>query len=101
MDKDGKTWWWCPHHKKEGLFDGLYMPHKPSEHDEWKKKKDERRAAYKEKKKANSSANSTSSKGDKGKIKLELTEAMKNALVTDCNMTEEQATALWTKLQEN
>ena len=35
VQRDGKTWWWCPHHKKEGLFDGLYMTHKPSEHDEW------------------------------------------------------------------
>ena len=77
------------------------MPHKPSEHDEWKRKKNERRAAYKEKKKANSFANSTNSKDEKGKGKLELTDAMKNALVRDGNMTEEQATALWAKLQGN
>ena len=100
LDKDGKTWWWCPHHKKEGLFDGLYMPHKASEHDEWKKKKDERMAARKAAKRG-SSANSTKSNGGKSKKKLELTDAMKNALVTDGNMTEEQATALWAKLQEN
>ena len=66
-----------------------------------KRKKNERRVAYKEKKKANSSANSTNSKSEKGKGKLELTDTMKNALVTDGNMTEEQATALWAKLQGN
>ena len=22
-DRDGTTWYWCPHHKKKGLFDGL------------------------------------------------------------------------------
>ena len=101
VDKEGKTCWWCPHHKKEGLFDGLYMPHKPSEHDEWKKKKDERLAARRSAKNGSSSANSTKSNGGKNKNKLELTDAMKNALVTDGNMTEEQATALWAKLQEN
>ena len=77
------------------------MPHKPSEHDEWKKKKEERRAAYKEKKKGSSSSTSDNSKGDKNKNKLVLTDAMKNALVTDGNMTEEQATALWAQLQGN
>ena len=38
-ERDGATWWWCPHHKKPGLFDGLYMTHKPEDHDAWRKKK--------------------------------------------------------------
>ena len=38
-DHDGKSWYWCPYHKKPGLFDGLYMPHKPEDHDEWRAKK--------------------------------------------------------------
>ena len=42
MEKDGKTWYWCPLHVKEGLFDGLYMPHKPEDHDEWARKKKEK-----------------------------------------------------------
>ena len=38
--KDGKTWHWCPHHKLEGSFDGLYYHnHTPATHDEWKKSK--------------------------------------------------------------
>ena len=40
-----------------------------------------------------SSANSSS--------KLQLTETMRNTLVTEGNMTPDQATALWTKIQEN
>jgi len=39
VDRDGKTWWWCPHHKAEGLFDGLYVTHKPEDYDEWKQNK--------------------------------------------------------------
>ena len=49
VNQEGKTWWWYPHHKKEGLFDGLYMPHKPSEHDDWICKKKEQYSKYKKK----------------------------------------------------
>ena len=35
VECDGKTWHWYPHHYTEGLFDGLYMPHKPCDHDAW------------------------------------------------------------------
>ena len=32
----GETVWWCLSHKhKEKLFDGLYIWHKPEDHDEW------------------------------------------------------------------
>ena len=87
IEKEGNTWYWCPHHKKEGLFDGLYMPHKASEHDEWAKKKKEKA----EKRKASKS-------GDEPKSKLQLTESMRNALVTDGNMTKEQASELIEKM---
>ena len=91
VEKDGKTWWWCPHHKREGYFDGLYMPHKPCDHDKWaenkKKWKDKRND-----KKGN----------DSGKSKLNLSDALKSALMTEGNMTEEQAKACWTACtQEN
>ena len=85
--RDGKTWYWCPHHKKEGLFDGLYMPHKPEDHDAWAKNKKEAR----EKRKASKSDEPSST------TKLQLTESMRQALVTQGNMTVEQANALWTK----
>ena len=94
MDKDGKTWWWCPHHKAEGLFDGLYVTHKPEDHDEWKKDK----RNYRRNKNSSSSSETDSNSGSK---KLQLTESMKQALMTDGNMTEEQATALWTKILGN
>ena len=49
--RDGKTWYWCSKHKKEGLFDGLYMPHKECDHDEWAKN---RKEYWKSKKSSNS-----------------------------------------------
>ena len=94
MDRDGKTWWWCPHHKTEGLFDGLYVTHKPEDHDEWKK--DKRNWMRKK-----NSSSSSASDGNSDSGKLQLTDSMKQALMTDGNMTEEQATALWAKLSGN
>lgn len=40
VTRDRKTWYWCPHHVKEGLFDGLYMPHKECDYEDWAKKKE-------------------------------------------------------------
>ena len=37
IENDGVTFTWCPHHKKEGLYDGLYYSsHTPATHSEWK-----------------------------------------------------------------
>ena len=64
------------------------MPHKASEHDEWAKKKKEKA----EKRKASKSTS------DEPKSKLQLTESMRNALITDGNMTKEQASELIEKM---
>jgi hypothetical protein len=29
---DGKEWFWCPHHVKDGCWDGLYVGHPPDKH---------------------------------------------------------------------
>ena len=68
---------------------------KPEEHDEWKKDK----RNYRRNK--NSSSSSADSESKSSTQKLQLTESMKQALMTDGNMTEDQATALWSKLSEN
>ena len=36
VTRDGKKWWWCPHHNKGK---GLYVRHPPSEHDDWAARK--------------------------------------------------------------
>ena len=38
IEKDGKTWHWCPH-QVDGIYDGLYVTHRPEEHEDWKKNK--------------------------------------------------------------
>lgn len=32
--KDGKQWYWCTRHKRDGDYDGLYVTHKEESHDE-------------------------------------------------------------------
>ena len=91
VTRDGKTWHWCTKHKKEGLFDGLYMPHKECDHDEWAKQKNE----YWKNKKSSNSTNADKS------ANLTLSDSLKQALMTEANMTEEQAAACWTKVSGN
>ena len=44
---DGITLSWWKHHKKPSHFPhSLYMPHKPKDHDTWKKSKDEKDTKY-------------------------------------------------------
>ena len=40
VTRNGKEFYWCPHHKQPGRYDGLYVSsHKPEEHDEFMKNK--------------------------------------------------------------
>ena len=36
IQHEGKTIWWCPSHKhKDRLFNGIYVWHKPEDHNGW------------------------------------------------------------------
>ena len=37
LEKDGKTWYWCPKYVVPVKYDGLYVTHKQEEHNNWKK----------------------------------------------------------------
>ena len=84
----GVQHWWCPHHKWEGEFDGLYMTHTPDKgHDEWKKAKDARKQKYKEQKGSKSSSSNNSTKSKK---KLSCTSEMRAALCTSLQIEPEE-----------
>ena len=89
---DEKSNYWCPHHVRDGDYDGLYVcSHKPKEHDEWAKDKkgfSKARAAKRQK----------SNKSDTDDPKLSLSSAMRSALVTNCNMTTSEANDLWARV---
>ena len=49
IDHEGATLHWCKHHiYTEGLRDGLYMSHKPEDHENWKEAKNLRYGKKKE-----------------------------------------------------
>ena len=73
IERDGKKWHWCPKHVVPGTYDGLYVTHKPEDHDEWKKKRDDWRAENKGNKSKPSDEARTQDGGDK---KLALTETL-------------------------
>ena len=79
IDKDGVTWTWCHHHKRDGVYDGLYYHnHTPETHDEWRKgkrdwkKKDEK--------------TETPARPEQA---LKISDALKNALCTNLCISEE------------
>ena len=72
VTRDGTTWYWCPDHKREGDFDGLYVTHKPGKgHQEWLERKNK-------------------SKKNKGSSKLVLTDKLKSALATKMKMNDSE-----------
>ena len=82
MNIDGKTYHWCPKHKYEGDHDGLYVLHKPEDHDKTMEKQRERRSAWKNKFPSNKPATSFSSSGNN------------STLLTDSSNTLSQATTV-------
>lgn len=98
---NGVQWWWCPHHKFPGKFDGLYMKHQPgSGHEAWEAKKDRMRKLHKEARRnasggssGSSSAHKTEKTKDEGP-RLQISdqvEKLKSALVSDLGASELQA----------
>ena len=74
----GKEWTWCPHHKKEGHYNGLYYNnHTPETHDAWK-------AGGRRGK-----GNTTPAAPAKTKAKLGISEALKTALCNNFCVSEE------------
>ena len=94
MDKNGKTWFWCPHHKIQGQYDGLYVTHKPEDHDAWLKRENER-LAKRRRAKDNPKESEEARKADEnGTKKLVISDSLKSALTTQMDISPEQIEAL-------
>ena len=86
IQKEGRTWYWCPHHKVEGSYEGLYVTHKPEEHEEWKNNRSQfRRKKYLDKKKDNSDEGKE--KDSDTSKKLVINENLKAALLTHSDLS--------------
>ena len=88
VQRDDKTWWWCPKHVLTGHYDGLYVTHKPEDHDEWQQRKDARNKAR------NNGGVAADTKPVSEEKKLALTDSLKAALLTRCDLTGAQVDAL-------
>ena len=98
VERDGKNWWWCPKHVIPGRYDGLYVTHKPEDHEEWVQKKEVRKAKFVKERKNDGNGPKDDSEGTNKK--LALTDTLKAALLTRCDLTGAQADALIREAQD-
>ena len=94
MDRDGKTWFWCPHYKIEGQSDGLYVTHKPEDHDPWLKRKNERLEKRRRAKDNNNGSEEAKQPDHDGTKKLVISDSLKATLMTHMDISPEQIDAL-------
>ena len=47
ITRDGQYWYWCPKHKMERIFDGMYINSPSNKHDEWSELKQSNRELQK------------------------------------------------------
>ena len=104
IERDGKTWFWCPDHFLKGVFDGLYMLHKPGAgHQEWLERKNKRKAQKKAGKSGgsdstsgstNNSSRNSGNSGNSNSSKLALSDKLKTVLATKLSISESEAMSM-------
>ena len=94
---NGVTYWWCPHHKVEGKYDGLYMTHKPSEHSAWKKDRDKKNEEWKAKRRGKK--DSSTSQGSRSK--LVMSDKLKSVLTSHLSCSDADADAIWQEFSQD
>ena len=95
LEKEGKTWYWCPKHVVPDKYVGLYVEHKPEDHEEWKKRREAWRSRTPDSKKG-----ADNDKKESESKKLVLSYTLKAALITRCDLTGAQADALLKEVQD-
>ena len=95
VSRDGKKYWWCPHHKNEekGYPDGLYVTHSISD------------CRVAKRRKAQSDKSSSNSEKDKGKEPekktLSISDNLKAVLMARHCLTAEEAESVWKESSGN
>ncbi len=96
---DGKTWYWCDKHfynNKGNITQGMYVFHKPSEHDAWRAKKACFGKTFKEISPASTYAKVASTgSSNTSTVKLSLSKSLQAALVTTAGLSEDQFKKIW------
>ena len=77
LNRDGKTYWWCPHHNRDNFYDGMYMDHDPrDDHKAWKAKSEEKKARRKKETSNTSITPTVSSEGTSDNHQLKLSDKL-------------------------
>ena len=89
VEVNGKTYWWCPHHKHpDGHWDGLYVQHPPDKH--------------KFKKGSGPGSNdSTAAPAAQTTAKLDLNAKLKDVLITNLCLSGDDVDKLFEQASEN
>jgi hypothetical protein len=102
IEKNGKNWYWCDQHQNPNCeTKGMYVLHKPAEHDAWKACKDE---LNKKCGKKNGPPTTTSvtvsppasaSNASTNASKLSLVKSLQETLTTTAGLSEDQFQKIW------
>ena len=104
--RDGKTYYWCNKHKYPlSNVQGMYVFHKPTEHDAWQERKSAlngRRGKKGEKEKITPAPalllpSALKPSSTPGAAKLSLAKSLQEALATTTGLTDDQFTKIWDK----
>ena len=93
---DNLTWYWCPNHEMEVVYDAMYVKHSEDKYDKWIERKKGRK-----KKKDNTTSRNPSSTTTPTSQKLTLNNNLKATMVTNFNCTEAEANNLWVDVVQN
>ena len=99
--KDGKTYYWCDKHKYSlSGIQGMYVFHKPTDHDAWLERKTALNGRCggkggKEKPTTPTSASTPKPSLTPGAAKLSLAKSLWEALMTTIGLTDDQFTKTW------
>ena len=98
---DNFTWHWCHHHVKEGKWNGMYVRHPETKHDEWVEKYKNR----KEKKAVNVTENnndgSKSEIASKESLSLGMSSKLKEVLCSDLMLSDTDVESIISKVSGN
>ena len=103
IEKNGKKFYWCDQHQYPGCeTKGMYVFHKPDEHDAWKARKDEfnKKRGKKNGPSTTTPASSSSpaaptSAASTNASKLSLAKSLQEALTTTAGLSEDQFQKIW------
>ena len=101
VERDGKKWWWCEDgHMYNNVKCGMYVCHKPGQgHKDWlvfkAKQNKERNARRGKRDREDDLSTKPAASAEGGAKKLELSQQLQSALVTQAGLSEDQFKKIW------